>query len=153
MKLLALAVVVLALAVAATPASAYQVRVIAAGGSAATTCEFDWGIALLSFTPFTTVDGRTTCTAAVQQTAQVSGTDNVFNTTEYGYVCSRFSTTCQSSVDMDEYPQVIRYHVKVIAPLGQGWVAVPDECSGAGTDNLTCTFERSSAFSSRPTPV
>ena len=39
------------------------------------------------------------------------------------------------------WPQPAKTRVKLIAPLGQGWVGAPTHCSGVGTDNLTCEFE------------
>ena len=37
-------------------------------------------------------------------------------------------------------PGLVSYRVHMIAPFGQGWVTSPENCSGVGSDNLTCEF-------------
>lgn len=86
--------------------------------------------------------GRTECSVPVEQSGQAWLAGAL---PEYGPLCSGFRTTCSSSgwVQGEEYAQGVdgvRYRVHLIAPHGQGWLAAPDNCSGVGSDNLTCTF-------------
>ena len=89
--------------------------------------------------------GRTECSTAVQQSGQATLGNADPSLVEVAPLCSRFATTCSSAgaVQGPEYQQGVGglgYRVTLVAPPGQGWVASPQQCAGAGTDNLTCTF-------------
>ncbi len=88
------------------------------------------------------IRGKTDCNRPVQQSGEA------WLDSEDGYytlrapLCSGLRADCVSGTD-DTYPWEVGpayYRVQIIAPLGQGWAAAPDACSGAGTDNLRCTF-------------
>lgn len=60
-----------------------------------------------------------------------------------GELCNADSTDCYSGgsqYDRGEYDAPMRYTIHLTAPLGQGWIGAPLNCSGVGTDNLKCTF-------------
>lgn len=87
-------------------------------------------------------EGVTDCSVAIEQSGQATlyaGSSVV----DQGPLCSGFLARCSSSgsylsvgLDADHATYVVR----LIAPLGQGWLTASDQCSGAGTDNLRCTF-------------
>jgi hypothetical protein len=84
--------------------------------------------------------GQTDCTVPVQQTAHawVPG-----NPPRDGGTCSGLLASCFSGENVwnvGEWPEPMHYDVTIIAPFGQGWEGAPDECSGVGSDHLTCTF-------------
>ena len=59
----------------------------------------------------------------------------------YGGSCSGVRTVCSSGGEAQgEYQGGrIDHHIRLRAPLGQGWVAAPSpDCAGIGTDVLDC---------------
>ena len=82
--------------------------------------------------------GKTDCSVPVQQSGQawMGG----MSMEEYGWPCSGFTASCSSGGSAQGNYNRVYYHVTLIAPYGQGWVAHPEQCSGAGSDNLECTF-------------
>ena len=97
----------------------------------------------------TFVDGETGCNAALQQTVQASMQAGGGEPAADGPVCSRVGTTCYSDAaiaDEEDWIGRGQIHVKLIAPNGQGWVGSPKDCTGIGTDNLTCTFQAYAAW-------
>ena len=81
--------------------------------------------------------GSTACNRAVQQTGQASTSGGASAT---GPLCSGLRTTCTSNGTTTGNFTTLKYRVTLLAPNGQGWVAPPSDCSGAGTDKLDCTF-------------
>ena len=86
----------------------------------------------LFFPPYA-YEGETTCTAPIEQTGRA------WTSLETGPLCSTVGMICRSAGE-SMGGSWAKYHVTLRAPRGQGWIAVPDDCSGAGTDNLDCTF-------------
>ena len=123
-----------ALAGAAAPAPARDDAAVATGDSGATTCTFHASRPLISFHG-SIFRGRTECSVSVQQYGLARASNG-----DAGTTCSGFRAACQSVGETGFEAYDVLYDVKVIAPLGQGWVAAPRECSGVGTDNLTCTI-------------
>ena len=82
-------------------------------------------------------EGYTSCTATISQSGQawLSGAGTAF-----APLCSGVRSWCRSEGAATGNYSDVHYRVTLVAPLGQGWVASPEECSGAGTDRLECTF-------------
>ncbi len=98
------------------------------------TTECTVGVAKYRLYDNTNFAGWTDCAVAVQQTGQISWAGGA------GPLCSGFVRSCKSDGSAPgRYPDV-HYRVTLVAPRGQGWIAPPAECSGAGTDRLDCTF-------------
>ena len=108
-----------------------EVALTAYGEGVPTTCTIDVIKGMRSF------GGTTSCSRAVTQTAQASTSGGA---TVTGSLCSGFRASCTSSGTTIGPYATLRYRVTLVAPLGQGWVAPPSECAGAGTDKLDCTF-------------
>ena len=112
--------------------------VLTAYGEGVTTCQVG---AVMNFTA---AEGRhfsgwTECSAPVEQTGRASWFGAGVPTVT-GPLCSTFGTYCTSSGNADDRYTDLRYRVTLVAPRGQGWAASPEQCSGAGTDQLDCTF-------------
>ena len=137
--------------VAAAPAGAERVVLAAYGTGAPTTCVVTvnatdhWG-------QQNAADGATTCSAAIEQSGQVRGHVPGWST---GELCSGFRAECTSDSMWHDYDEEdagvsdtphATYEIALRAPLGQGWVAPAEHCSGAGTDNLRCTFTSSNVL-------
>ena len=133
-----LALALCALLAFASPASAVsgrEVHRVVAYGEGVTTCEITLYRDIVKvFSYAYHYNGSTSCSTAVQQTG--------FGWTELhdddGNFCSGFRTTCGSGGE--SFGEVAHYDVTITAPRGQGWVTVPEDCSGVGTDNLRCNF-------------
>ena len=132
--------VVLALASAA-PASAERAVLVAYGTGVPTTCTISASVVERLLITWITADGRTDCDRAIQQSGQLVAELGG------GALCSGFRPICTSSGGWTTYDEhdlgregTATYEVTLRAPLGQGWIAPADKCSGAGTDNLRCTF-------------
>ena len=104
---------------------------VATYGEGATECTISLNKGARSFR------GTTSCTAAIEQTALASTSGGASVT---GTSCSGLRTSCTSSGTTAGDYTTLTYRVSLRAPAGQGWVASPQECSGAGTDNLECEF-------------
>jgi hypothetical protein len=130
----------LVLLAAAAPAAARDLPskeiVLTAYGAATTVCNVSVSMSRVYpnvfFPPFR-FSGETTCTAPVRQSGQA------WTELASGNLCSTFGMTCRSAGE-SMGGQTVRYRVTLTAPPGQGWIAPPDECTGAGTDKLACTF-------------
>src|SRR5687768_2960039 len=90
--------------------------------------------------------GRTECDAAVEQSGQAWLNHRTPSLVVTAPLCSGFRAACESRGSAQGEDYAIRtgpasYRVTLRAPLGQGWVTAPTDCSGVGTDNLTCTFD------------
>ncbi len=83
-------------------------------------------------------EGITDCNHRVQQTAQTSVVGP--SGTVSGPLCSGSQWRCRSAGTAYGTFDDVRYQISIVAPYGEGWIAAPSECSGAGTDNLKCTF-------------
>jgi hypothetical protein len=120
-----------ALALLCPAADAREVR-LAAYGAGVTTCDIS-----VTRTMYRLVEpnwyfaGSTRCSVAVRQTGEASSGGS------FGPLCSQFAATCESSGSTYRTSDVV-YRVTLVAPPGQAWLAVPADCTGAGTDNLTC---------------
>ncbi len=128
----------------AAPAAAETVELVAYGEGVTTclvrvTATDEWGQS-------NAADGTTTCSTAIEQSGQVRGHVPGVST---GSLCSGLRTACESYASWHDYDEEdagvggtpeATYDVALRAPLGQGWVAPADRCSGVGTDNLRCTF-------------
>jgi hypothetical protein len=134
--------ITVALLAAAAPAQARETQLptkeiqLVAYGEGTTICNVTVSMGRiyphLFFPPYS-FQGETNCSAAVQQTGHAWSGDASGNT------CSTFGTTCRSGGEvMGAF--AVGYDITVTAPRGQGWVALPDDCSGAGTDFLRCHF-------------
>ena len=117
-----------------------KAAVAAYGEGAPTSCEFTVRKQLRFGTSNEwEFSGETSCTAALQQTgrARVFGPAGTY----YGTSCSAFATTCRSYGFVRGNYTDVAYHVILVAPRGQGWLAPAGlDCSGAGTDRLECTL-------------
>ena len=86
--------------------------------------------------------GQTDCSVAVEQTGHAV-LETQWERADGG-LCSGVRKTCWSGQPFADccgtLSPPMEYRVTLRAPSGQGWVASPDACSGAGTDNLVCTF-------------
>ena len=82
-------------------------------------------------------EGYTSCTSAIAQTGQawLTGAGTAF-----APLCSGTRYGCSSAGSATGNYTGMRYRVTLVAPAGQGWIASPEQCSGAGTDRLECTF-------------
>jgi hypothetical protein len=88
--------------------------------------------------------GRTECNVPVEQSVVAWMDASESNEAAEAGECSGFTTSCESWTWVTGgpvWPQPAQTRVHLTAPLGQGWVGVPTNCSGVGTDNLTCTFQ------------
>ncbi len=81
--------------------------------------------------------GSTSCDRPLEQTGQAR---MVGAGTVWAPLCSGTRASCSSGGTATGAYTDVEYHVTLLAPAGQGWVAPPAECSGAGTDRLDCTF-------------
>ena len=81
--------------------------------------------------------GMTACSTPVRQSAQATASGGA---TATGSSCSGTFTTCTSWGWTTADFTTLTYRISVQAPAGQRWVAPPSECTGAGTDQLDCTF-------------
>ena len=104
---------------------------VAAYGESTTSCTITLDKGARSFR------GATSCSRSLAQTAQASTSGGASVT---GALCSGTRSSCSSSGTTTSAYTTLSYHVTLQAPAGQGWVAPPTECSGAGTDRLDCTF-------------
>ncbi len=154
------AIVTLVAAAPAAATSAPDVFVLAAYGDATTTCAVTleteqwttWGSEGDGW-PTYRFTGRTDCTAPVQQSGEAWLTNDDPSLVAYAWPCELFGPSCESTGSAGGYqtpyadhpPGPVKYHVRLRAPLGQGWATAPDACSGVGTDNLDCTFTSSLA--------
>ncbi len=130
--------------VAAAPAAAAGATVVAYG-TGVTSCSISLSAskALINIGGIRyRYEGVTDCSVAVEQSARATLYAGSWVVDE-GPLCSGFVARCSSSgsylsvgLDADHATYVVR----LIAPPGQGWLTAADECSGAGTDNLRCTF-------------
>lgn len=112
--------------------------VLVAYGEGTTTCTVKVSRSLRAGTLDTwDFEGATDCSVPLPQTAQAWMTGE---STVFGPLCSGVRASCRSAGSAVGDYRGVGYHVTLVAPLGQGWIASPAECSGAGTDNLDCTF-------------
>lgn len=153
MKRLATALALtLVLATAGTAAAHHHVgvaetQVFAAYGTGNTAClievqkyTFAWGEPEAR----AVVEGHSECNVALEQqmVAAMEGRDG--GADELGSPCADVTTQCDSSAAVDAASDWVgrgQIRIKLRAPDGQGWVGSPKDCSGIGTDNLTCTFQ------------
>ena len=146
---LVLALALVAVAVPAAPAAAAGTRVVAYG-TGVTSCSISLSAtkALINLGGIRyRFEGVTDCSASIQQTGQATLYGSGGSMIEQGAPCSGFVARCSSSgsyLSVGQEPDHATYVVSLRAPLGQGWVSTSDQCSGAGTDNLRCTFTDSS---------
>ncbi len=137
----------LALLAAAPPAAALT-NVFVAYGEGTTRCTItvskyvDHGSIWTGGTERMKFYGATECDVPLEQTGHASVPGDAEWPAVDGGLCSGFRTSCRSGVD--RVPQAndppATYRISLRAPLGQGWVGVPTDCSGVGTDNLKCEF-------------
>jgi hypothetical protein len=121
---------------AAAPARAGR-NVVVAYGTGTTTCTVTVTKTDYAFSTWYRYSGETDCDVPVQQTGEATFGD------VSGGLCSGLTTTCQSGGEWEGEPNPgsVHYHVTLVAPFGQGWLAAPNaSCSGAGSDHLDCTF-------------
>ena len=136
-----------ALLVAAPPAARAGTEVFVAYGTGVTACQITIGKSQegpLDGPDQTEFYGRTDCTEPVQQTGRAMVPAGIGDPAALdGGLCSSFSTDCYSGgfqYDNGPYDEPMQYTISLVAPLGQGWIGAPTNCSGIGTDNLRCTF-------------
>ena len=120
-------------------------NVVAGYGEGATTCTITTSIYDRPFSDHWEWNASTSCSVAIQQFGEAwwEGEDNVgYPWSFYGGSCTAFATSCRVDGDAQgEYQGGdVRYHVRLRAPNGQGWLTTPGPCSGVGTDNLECWF-------------
>ncbi len=118
------------------PASAERVALVAYG-EGTTTCTVTVTATNYAFSTWNKGSGVTSCSVALEQTGSLST----------GGSCGGFIARCEASgTFQDEADQGFTTHFRVtlVAPLGQGWLAPADKCSGVGTDRLACTFSATS---------
>ena len=137
------------LALAAPGAAFAGSSVLVATGGGKTTCTITVKksqplIVIWGSTDVYDFSGRTECSANVQQTGQASLPGSP---TEYGSLCSGLQMICTSSGRAEgSYSAPAEYHVTIQAPPAQVWLASPTECTGVGSDIVTCTFTSQSYF-------
>jgi hypothetical protein len=144
----ALLMLALALALAAAAPSAHgATAVFAAYGEGLTYCKIT--ISKSHDEGFTTGGvgktdfyGRTECSVPVAQTGQATVPADANDPSLSGAFCSGTVATCFSGANVREVSNssAMTYTLSLRAPLGQGWVGAPTNCSGVGTDNLRCAF-------------
>ena len=105
---------------------------VAAYGTGTTSCTINATRTGSSF------EGTTDCSGAVLQTAQATMTGPSPAVT--GPLCTGLRASCRSAGSGSGAYTDVSYRITLVAPLGQGWIASPKECSGAGTDRLECRF-------------
>ena len=123
----------------AAPAAAGTTPIVAYGQAAhgwttvctVTVTKKDW-----AFSDWYSFSGETECDVPIEQSGQAFFADTS------GELCSGFVAVCSSSGGWQGEPDPgpVTYRVHMIAPFGQGWVTSPTNCSGVGSDNLTCEF-------------
>ena len=129
------------------PATAVQ-EVFVAYGTGATTCQITvakktgWLYATDLDAYGTMIKGVTDCSSPVAQTGHATVPASGSIPAIDGGLCSTTSAVCTSARTLGSYmnPQPVTYRMSLRAPLGQGWIGAPTNCSGVGTDNLSCTF-------------
>jgi hypothetical protein len=123
----------------AAPAFAGTTPIVAYGQAAhgwTTTCTVKVTKKDYSFSTYYAFSGETKCDVPIEQSGQAFFGD------ASGAFCSGFVTTCSSGGTWEGEPDpgLVRYRIHLTAPFGQGWVTSPEQCSGVGSDNLTCEF-------------
>ncbi len=150
MRAVAALAAVAVLAALALPASApaswlvttdYEVAL--AGGEGRTTCLISKNISDYPFSDWWGWEATTDCDVPVQMFTEAwwhGGTRLVWE--QYSGPCDGVRDLCElGGGDQGEFQGgSVRHHVKLRAPLGQGWFRAPTGCSGVGTDNLECWF-------------
>ena len=142
-RALAITLGVAALATAVSAATA-RAEVFVAYGEDATVCTIEVvnrhykGITT-GGEPLQDFSGETDCSVPLEQTAHATiGTDPDLD----GGLCSGVRESCFSGreevLSQTTTPMVFRMTLR--APLGQGWLGAPTNCTGVGTDNLKCEF-------------
>jgi hypothetical protein len=143
--MLRIALLTIGLALLATAPASAATAVFAAYGTGTTTCRVtvtkEEGRNLWTGGEHATnYHGNTDCDRAIQQTGQAW----VPNSPLMGELCSGVRASCHSGEDLwggvETWRDPTHYRVNLIAPHGQGWLAVPEGCSGVGSDNVTCVF-------------
>ena len=90
------------------------------------------------FSEHWTFSASTDCSVAIEQLSEVWWKD--WDGSIVHSACSGFRASCDYRADQrGDLEGVLTHHVKLRAPLGQGWLT-DDDCTGAGTDNLDCWF-------------
>lgn len=90
----------------------------------------------------TNFHGRTDCNVPVQQTGRATIPADGSEPALDGGLCSTTAPTCFSGQNAwgVSNSNEMTYRLSLRAPLGQGWVGSPANCTGVGTDNLKCEF-------------
>ena len=119
--------------------STVRKAVVAAYGEGSTTCTLSVTKQIRPGTGWTwDFEGATDCSVPVEQTGQAAMTGE---STITAPLCSGVRASCRSAGSGTGFSYTgVEYRVMLRAPRGQGWIASPEQCSGAGTDLLTCTF-------------
>lgn len=136
--------------VAAAPAAA-ETQAFVAYGTGETVCTIE--VSKLVYGPGLTsgggggelqLSGTTDCSEPVQQTGQVRMAASAADPGLDGDYCSGFVKSCFSAAsewgDDLIWENPAEYSIHLTAPSGQGWVGAPTDCTGVGTDNLSCVF-------------
>ena len=131
----------------AVPATAVQ-EVFVAYGTGATACDITvakrtgWTDPTDLNKYGTMIRGVTDCSAPVAQTGHATVPASGSYPALDGGLCSATRTVCSSGGTWMNilHNQPVTYRMSLRAPVGQGWIGAPTNCSGIGTDNLNCTF-------------
>ena len=124
-----------------------NIRPLVAAGEGTTTCQVSSHVYDRPFSDHFEWHATTDCEVPVEHVvteAWFHGGEGGFNPFSfYSGPCSGVRTGCVlGGSEQGEFQSgSVRHHIRLRAPLGQGWVVAPVEsCSGIGTDLLDCTL-------------
>jgi hypothetical protein len=139
----------LAVAVAAVAAAPAQAEVFVAYGEGVTLCTIDvlhsshGGNIWTGGEPEMSFHGEVACNEPVEQTGHAWVPADLNWPAYDGGFCAGFTTRCYSGQEdiRTQNSMPMTYELTLRAPLGQGWLGAPRNCTGVGTDNLRCVFK------------